>query len=164
MRNSVKTIFIALASLTLLNCASKPNVEDVKLEKEVQAQPAREMHGGVAQKGFESILNSKTLTADQKKQLLDLHGSMSKETFKIQEETSKLKAVLFETVTQKPFDRKKVAAIKKKLVSLNDKKMKNMFEALDKVQAILGEKSDEDIQDFYRPFFWEQAHQSQQAQ
>ncbi len=161
MKSSVRVLVVGLFSVLMVNCASKPSAEEVKLEKEVQAQPAAEMHGGVAQKGVESILNSKTLTAEQKKELMNLHGNLAKETFKIQEETSKLKGVLFETITTKPYDRKKVASLKKKLTSLNDKKMKNMFEALDKVQAILGEKSDTDIQDFYRPFFWEQAHQYQ---
>jgi Spy/CpxP family protein refolding chaperone len=161
MKSVFKTFMMGATALVITNCAAKPTQDEVKLANEVQTQPAREMHGGVAAKGMEAILSSNSLTEAQKKQLLSLHGEMAKETFKIQEETSKLKGVLFETITAKPYDRSKVNALKKKLVTLNDKKMKNMFEALDKVQGIIGEKSDTDIQDFYRPFFWEQAHQFQ---
>lgn len=161
MKAVLKIFVSGVTILAIINCAGKPTPEDVKLEKEVQSQPAREMHGGVAAKGMEAILTSKSLTEEQKKQLIHLHGEMAKNTFGIQEEISKLKGVLFETITAKPFDRAKVNSLKKKIVNLNDKKMKNMFEALDKVQAIIGEKSDSDIQDFYRPFFWEQAHQYQ---
>lgn len=155
-------LLIGAFAIAGLSCSHKATVEEKKLEQEVQAQPAREMHGGVAAKGMEAILSSNSLTAEQKKELLQLHGKMAKETFQIQEETSQLKGVLFEAITSKPYDRKKVNILKKKLVALNDKKMKNMLQGLDDVQRILGEKTDEEIQDFYRPFFWEHAHQLQE--
>lgn len=161
MSKGMKVLVAGMAMLSLVHCASKEKQQEANLVKEVQAQPVREMHGGVAGKGMEAILSSQSLTEEQKKKLLELHGNMAKETFKIQEETSQLKGVLFETIAQKPYDRAKVTSLKKKLTVLNDRKMKNMFDALEKVQLIIGEKSDSDVQDFYRPFFWEQAHQYQ---
>lgn len=146
--------------MVMSGCASeKVKSEEAQIAKEAQEQPVREMHGQVATKGFEAILTSKDLTEDQKKKLLDLHKKMTQETFKIQDETSQLKGVLFEAITKKPYDSAKVKVLKKKLLSLNDQKMKNMMKALDQVQTIVGEKQSSDTQDFYRPFFWEQAHE-----
>lgn len=150
-----------LAGLFLVfsvSCATKKSSEEVKLEQEVQQQPARKMHGEVASKGFDSIIQSKSLTDNQKEKILKLHSKMTADTFKIQEETSKLKSVLFETMTAQPFDTKKVNSIKKRLITLNDQKMKNMLNAIDEVKGIVGKTEKENIQDFYRPFFWEQAH------
>lgn len=162
MGKRFRILVTGMAAMSLVHCASKETKQqEASLKQEVQAQPVREMHGGVAGKGMEAIMSSQSLTEVQKKKLLEVHGAMAKETFKIQEETSQLKGVLFETIAAKPYDRNKVASLKKKLTALNDRKMKNMFDALEKVQLIVGEKSDSDIQDFYRPFFWEQAHQYQ---
>lgn len=161
MNNLIRFLVVSFVAVSLFGCAGKSAKQESEIQKEVQAQPVREMHGGVAAKGVEAILTSKTLTDDQKRKLVEVHGEMSKDIFKIQEETSQLKGVLFETLTTKPYDRSKVKALRKKLVSLNDKKMGKMFEALDKVQVILGEKREEQVQDFYRPFFWEQTHQGQ---
>lgn len=161
MNSQMKMLALGSLAAAMMGCATTATNQETTIAKEVQAQPAREMHGEVAAKGMEAIMTSKSLNDEQKKQLMSLHGDMARETFKIQEETGKLKAVLFETITTKPFDRSKVNSLKKKIVALNDKKMKNMFSALDKVQTIIGDKTDTDIQDFYRPFFWEQSHQNQ---
>ncbi|MGZ3772546.1 MAG: Spy/CpxP family protein refolding chaperone [Pseudobdellovibrionaceae bacterium] len=159
MKSSIRYFLMALCLFSVVNCASKPTQEEVKVQQEVQAEPPRKMHGEVAQKGFESIVQSKSLTDDQKAKLLKLHTKMSAETSQIQDETSKLKAVLFDTMTAKPYDSKKVNVIKKRLITLNDKKMKNMLKAIDEVKDIVGQTEKENIQDFYRPFFWEQAHE-----
>ncbi|MGZ3771044.1 MAG: hypothetical protein ACXVCP_01855 [Bdellovibrio sp.] len=158
MKFNLKYVFIVLFLISSINCSTKQAQEEKKIDQEVQAQPARAPHGEVAQKGFESIVNSKSLTEDQKEKLLKLHSKMAADTFKIQEETSKLKGVLFDTITAKPYDDNKVNLIKKRLISLNDQKMKNMLNAIDEVKAIVGQTEKENIQDFYRPFFWEQAH------
>jgi hypothetical protein len=161
MINLAKAFLVGSFLFSTFGCAGKSVQRQKEIQTEVQVQPVREMHGGVAAKGIEAILTSKTLTDDQKKKLLEVHEKMSKEIFEIQDETSQLKGVLFETLTTKPYDRPKVKALRKKLVVLNDKKMDKMFRALDKVQVILGENGDDRVQDFYRPFFWEQTHQGQ---
>lgn len=158
MKFKISYVLAGLFLAFSVNCATKPSNEEVKLEQEVQQQPARKMHGEVATKGFESIVQSKSLSDEQKEKILKLHSKMTADTFKIQEETSKLKSVLFETMTAQPFDTKKVNSIKKRLITLNDQKMKNMLNAIDEVKGIVGKTEKENIQDFYRPFFWEQAH------
>lgn len=155
----IKLFLVIFFLFPLVNCASK-RAEEKALQQQVQAQAPREMHGEVAQKGFEEIIQSKNLSEEQKEKLLKLHSQMAADTFKIQDETSKLKAVLFETMVQKPFNEKKVNIIKKQLIALNDQKMKNMLSAIDQVKDIIGNEQPQDIQDFYRPFFWEQAHEN----
>lgn len=159
MKFKLSYAVIGLFLISSINCATKTTEQDAKLQQEVEAQPPRKMHGEVSQKGFESIVESKSLTEDQKGKLLKLHSKMSADTFKIQEETSKLKSVLFETITAKPYDNAKVNSIKKRLITLNDQKMRNMLNAIDEVKGIVGQTEKENVQDFYRPFFWEQAHE-----
>lgn len=158
MKSRLSYVLIGLFLVSSVRCATKTSQEETQLQQEVQSQPPRKMHGEVAQKGFESIIQSKSLNETQKEKLLKLHAKMTADTFKIQEETSKLKSTLFETMTATPFDSNKVNSIKKRLITLNDQKMKNMLSAIDEVKGIVGNKEKENVEDFYRPFFWEQAH------
>ncbi|HAG92119.1 MAG TPA: hypothetical protein DCL41_09615 [Bdellovibrionales bacterium] len=144
----LRTSLALSLTLGLAACSSSPTSEDV--DQEVAEQPARTFHGGVAAKGMEAINDSKSLSSDQKDQLKKLHMKMAEETMEIQTEMSKVKGVLFETITSKPYKPKKVAELKKRLLSLNDKKMKNMIQALDKTEKILGENhSPEELKGIY---------------
>lgn len=149
--NRKKYVLAGILALTVNACSHSP------VEKEVTAQanaePARPLHGGVARKGFESITNSESLTPEQKTKLSDLHKDMIAKTFAIQEETSKLKSVLFETITAKPYRADKVNEVKKRLTTLNDEKMKNMFNALKETEKILGVLPGEERKNIYREIF-----------
>ena len=129
-------IAAVLATVGLMGCAQTQVEKD--LDREATAEPARRMHGGVATKGYEAIENSRSLSPEQKQQLKELHGQMIAKTFTIQEDTAKLKGVLFNTLTKSPYDEQKVETIKKRLVALNEQKMQNMFSALSQAQKILG--------------------------
>jgi hypothetical protein len=119
-----------------LGCANK----SVEREVDVQAaeQPTRTLHGAVAVKGLVEIENSKALSDEQKDKLKRLHQNMMAATFGVQEETAKLKGLLFETIAASPYRKDKVEEIKRRLVSLNNKKMKSMFKALDETEKIIG--------------------------
>jgi hypothetical protein len=142
-------IWIAVG-LVLQACAHE-NMNN--LNQEVSAQPVRQMHGGVAAKGLEAI-NASNLTPEQKELLKKIHTRMIAETFDNQEETSKLKGVLFETITKTPYDAKKVEMIKKRLVALNDQKLNNMFGALKEVEKVIGYSKPEEKQDIYQGIFF----------
>ena len=150
-------IIFALAVFSVLGavaCAQKKVSKD--LDQEVAEQPVRPMHGGVAFKGFEAIQSSKSLTAQQKEKLRELHESMIAGVFGIQEETSKLKGVLFETITTAPYDAGKVKMLKKRLVSLNALKMNQMFHALNEAEKILKQVPPEQKQEIYLGLFFDE--------
>lgn len=146
-----KYLMAALTVMTVNACSHAPVEKEVTTQ--ANAEPVRPLHGGVAHKGMEAITNSTALSEEQKTQLTLLQKEMMTKTFAIQEETSKLKSVLFETITQKPYRTDKVNEIKKRLTSLNNEKMKNMFNALNQTEKILGVLPGEDRKTIYREIF-----------
>ena len=141
-------LFFLLALPLLFAACSSTQIED-KVEQEVTEQPARRMHGEVAQKGMSAIENS-SLSTEEKERIQELHSRMSKDTFRIQNEISKLKGVLFETFVTKPYDAKKVNVVKKRLLALNNEKMNNMLNALKEMENILGHIQPEEREIFLR--------------
>ena len=135
--------------LFFLSACARVEVEK-KVDQEAAMQPARSMHGGVASKGFAAIFRSSKLTQEQKEKFMDLHKRMVKDTFSIQDEISRLKGVLFETVTEVPYDAAKVNVLKKKLIQLNNAKMDKMLDALEDVKRIVGYMTHEERQQFVR--------------
>lgn len=63
---------------------------------------------------------------------------------------SKLKGVLFETLTTTPYDAKKAEVLKKRIVKLNNEKMDSMFLAFEEVKRILGYMSPQERRELMR--------------
>jgi hypothetical protein len=143
-------------------CAQKvpqpriPQPKVSELDKEAHKEPALPMHGGVASHGEDIILSSPSLTQYQKDNLLRLHRGMIAKTFKIQDEISMYKSLLFETITTRPYNEFKVDQIKKKLVSLNNENLQNMFSALVEARAIAKTAPEDEYIDLLEPFFKEE--------
>lgn len=145
----IPLFFFSCVSLS----APKASPEETAIRKEVQDQPARAFHGGVASVGTQAILVSKSLTQNQKDNLMKIHGRMMRETFKIQDEISMLKGLLFQTMTTRPYNDKKIEALKKELIELNNKKIRNMLTAIDEVQKIVKKAPEDEYKDIISPFF-----------
>ena len=146
----MKILAFLILSAGIVSCSL--NQKD-DLDREVALQPVRPMHGGVAAKGLEAI-DSSALSASQKAKLKEIHSRMVAETFENQEQTSRLKAVLFETITKQPYDAKKIDAIKKRLLVLNDDKINGMFRALNEVEKVLGQAKPDQKQDIFEGLFF----------
>lgn len=133
---SYKQVISYFGIVGILACANQ------QLEKEINdrsaAQPVRTMHGEVATKGFDAIENSPSLSTEQKQRLLILQKRVMSETFDIQNEISKLKGVLFDSISKSPYDPKIVGALKRRLTILNNQKLDKMFSALNEVEKIVG--------------------------
>ena len=136
MKNSYMHLTALVGIIGLMACANQQ--VDNEIQQKAAAQPTRTMHGEVANMGLESIDSSPSLTTEQKQKLHELQERMMKETFRIQDETSKLKGVLFETIATSPYDPKQISSLKKRLTALNDQKMSNMFSALSEAEKIVG--------------------------
>lgn len=158
MKQIFQIIFSLICSLTVISCTQKPVASEKEVAHDVANEPTRQFHGGVARKGYEIITNSKSLTEEQRQKFFKLHSRMVRETFAIQDEMSKLKVVLFDTVMTKPLDNQKIEVIKKRLIELNNKKMNNMLGALDEVKDILGQIPEKEYKELYRPFFLEHSN------
>lgn len=135
----MRIFLITALALPLVGCATTKIEKTV--EAEVAQQPARSMGGEVAGKGFHAILNSPSLSEDQKQQFMRLHQKIAAEVRGIDTEMSKLKGVLFETVFAQPYEPEKVEVLKKRLLKLNNAKMDKMLTALNEVKRIVDYKS-----------------------
>lgn len=144
----ISSLYLLAVLLGLSACSTTQTEKAV--DSEVAKQPVRSMHGEVAAKGYDAILKSPQLTEEQKNKFLALHKSMIASTFKIQTEMSKLKGVLFETLTTTPYDAKKAEVLKKRIVKLNNEKMDSMFLAFEEVKRILGYMSPQERRELMR--------------
>jgi hypothetical protein len=143
-------MFPLILSIGLVSCAQTEVKKEV--EQEASQEVARPMHGPTAAKGMSAITNSPSLKPKQKEEFMKLHAKVMKDTFRIQDEISKYKSVLFQTIVEVPYNPTKMNEIKKKLVALNDEKMANMFDALTEVQRIMGYMPPEERREFIRDF------------
>lgn len=136
MKRTIPFLFLGTILAGLSGCAT--SALEKQVDKEAAAEPPRAMHGELAGKGMDAFRNSPALTETQRRKLSDLHARMMNDTFRIQEEISRLKGVLFDTIVTTPYNAAKAETIKDKLIKLNDKRMTNMFDALTEAEKILG--------------------------
>ena len=146
-RKIIETIFVLSF---FLGCARTQVAKDIDAES--KAQPARAMHGEVAARGMEVILQSPSLSEEQKERFVELHQQMMAKTFKIQNEISKLKGILFESIVSPSYNAEKIDEIKKRLITLNNERMSNMLNALKEVQTIVGYVPPEERRAIMREF------------
>lgn len=151
--------FLVCFALVASACTKAEKYDETELTKEVSEQPARAMHGQMAEKGVQAILESESLTVDEKDQILKIYGGVAEKTFVIQDETSQLLGVLFETMTKRPYNAKKIEGLKERLVALNTKKMNVMFQGMDEVRKVVDKSAfpDKIYPEIYRPFIMETA-------
>ncbi len=84
------------------------------------------------------IATSENLSEGQKNDFLKLHESVISEVRKINNESRKLKAVMFNHLANESYDNGKVREIEKQLKKLNNKKIDIMFKAMSDARKILG--------------------------
>lgn len=93
------------------------------------------------------ILDSaKSLSPKQKEEFLDLHSKIMFDVRTINNEIRRLKIVLFKSLAEGDYKRRKIDTIKKQIVKQYNKRLNLMFDALYKIQKILGVGS----RDFYQ--------------
>ncbi len=144
---SYKQVTSVLGIIGIIACATK-RVEK-EIEQQVAAHPTPVIHTELVEKELQAIETPTTLTPQQKQQLQNLQQRMIADAFRNQEETSKLKRVLFETIVTSPYDRRKVTIVKKKLKKLNDEKMSNMFSTLREAERLLGDSPEIEKRNIY---------------
>lgn len=147
---------VAMAGLMAFGCAQKQVEKQV--DKEVSAEPARPGRRELSAKATDAIESSKTLNESQKERLHQLQARIAAENTKLREETSKLKGVLFETVTTLPYQPSKVDVIKKRLAKLNQDQLNLMFGALHEAEEIIGYTENTDRREMLQTIFEDSQH------
>lgn len=136
--------------LVLSSCSSRQE----KLSQKISETPATNL--AEVDKKFNTLIeNSKTLSAEQKKKMLDLHSNTEQKVTKIQQEGQKLHAILVEEYGKGEPSKDLVKDVKKRMVKNSKKRLKAIFNALDEADKVLGSKSPEHREELMHSFYYE---------
>jgi Spy/CpxP family protein refolding chaperone len=143
-----KLTFLAIGLLALAGCAS---TAEKNVNAEVKQQEGIHTTAQAATTGRMEIMASDKLTKEQKDKFMELMGKTQAKTVSLREESAKLKAALFEQLTQAKYDHKEISVYKSKIQKVEKQKMDLMFNSLDEVRKILGASAkDPDVLKMYR--------------
>jgi len=132
----------ALVLVTLVSSCSHEEINhalQVKLAQEEVPADAQALTSEMR----ERIQNSKTMTVDQKQQLLSLQAETSSKLVSARSESLKLRSLLIKDLTRNNYNEAEVDLIKSKLKTVEDERLATIFSAVDRVNQILGRESQE---------------------
>ncbi|MCM2282490.1 MAG: hypothetical protein NDI61_11670, partial [Bdellovibrionaceae bacterium] len=143
-------VLILTATLTGA-CSSAQHREEKRLDAQVKAEPSAEGPGAIASRGAQMFVQAPGLTEEQKRRLLEIHTRVYTQNAEIRTEIGKAKSLLFRTLVSNTDEPNTIAGLKKKIASLDQRRLNLMFQALDEVQQVVGRGPDKEP--IYRRFY-----------
>jgi hypothetical protein len=129
---------ILCCGLILSSCASEQKEKDAELALKVKMQQPADSPDEIVRRAAFAFSNAEGLTAQQKWMLSDIYTKVYTESMQIRREIGQSKSLLFQTLAKVDYKKSEVLDLKKKIVALDQKRLKIMFDALDDVQRIVG--------------------------
>lgn len=130
----MKAFILMMTLLSLVSCASKKDKQDI--QDKVASEPITDSKSlGLTVKDL--IQSSKTFTDAQKKELELIMMANKKKADELTEESYKSRSVLIKELLSGKINKKKVSLLKKNIKRLEDAKLKNTFETVEKITAIV---------------------------
>jgi hypothetical protein len=126
---------ILILTLFFLSCTSR---EEKHLADDLAMAPNAKNYEQMNFNIVNIISDSQNLTNNQKVELLKLHETTKAEIEKKREEMIKLQQVLSMELVKEDYNSFEVELIKRKMVKSNKQRLKLTFNAIDKVNKILG--------------------------
>ncbi|MBY0555446.1 hypothetical protein K2P97_13015 [bacterium] len=151
-----KKLLLVISSLTLAACSSTKKEREQELALQVKMQEPADTPDQIMHRAAIAFSNADGLTAQQKWMLSDIYSRVYTESMRIRREMGQSKSLLFMTLAKVDYKSSEIDALKKKIVELDQKRLKLMFDALDDVQRIVGkgieaEKIYKHFQDYEMP-------------
>lgn len=134
---NIKTYILVLSALILTACATTKK-EEAELALKIKMQEPANTPDQIVHRAAVAFSNADGLTAQQKWMLSDIYSRVYTESMRIRHEMGQSKSLLFMTLAKVDYKSSEIDAIKKKIVELDQKRLKLMFDALDDVQRIVG--------------------------
>lgn len=128
----------SLAVLALFVSACSSEQKKAEMDQMVKAQPIANSPEQIAQRAAESFANAPGLTEDQKQKLMGIYARTYGEAAAIRTELGQSKSLLFKLIADSKTKSSEVNLLKKKITTLDQKRLALMFQALDEVQAVVG--------------------------
>jgi maltodextrin utilization protein YvdJ len=132
----MKLISLKILILILfLSCSSR---EEKHLAQDLAMAPNAKTYEQMNFNIINIISDSQNLTNDQKVELIKIHETTKAEIQKKKDEIIKLQQVLTMELVKEDYNSFEVELIKRKMVKSNKERLKLTFNAIDKVNKILG--------------------------
>lgn len=135
----MKSVVLALA--LLVGCSSyqkdKKEVQEKVTESNVSSSEAL---GGTIQ---ELISNSTTLSEAQKKQLVDILSLNKQKADELSQESFRFRGVMIQELLSGNPSNKKIKIIKKDIKRIEDERLKNTFDTVEKISQIVSKDPDQ---------------------
>lgn len=135
----MKAMFSLVVLLALTSCASH------KTEKEIEQKAAESKVSDGKALGttiHDLIEQSQTLTAEQKSELTNIMKVNKETADALTEQSFKFRSVLITELLSGKVDKKKIKLIKKDIKEIEAKKLKNTFDTVEKISAIVSSHPD----------------------
>ncbi len=139
----MKTIFFIVTVLVLAGCSTR------NIEREIRAETTKEKNVSDGKSLevtiHELIDSSKTLSIVQKNELNDIIEINKRSAQRMIEESYKLRAVLVRELLSGKSDQTKINILKKDIKEIELKRLKNTFDAVEKISNIVSAHPDNHI-------------------
>jgi hypothetical protein len=146
-------ILFLLVSSLVSSCATQKKLE-IEVEKEIQ-QSTVVSRSDVTTNAREYILNSKTLSEQQKQSLIMLQDKTEAETKTMIEEKNKAQLVLVKTILEPTVNEREVYILRKKIKKLDKQRMDLDEKSFTEARKIIDPlKEIRDREFLYNSFIW----------
>lgn len=137
MKKNIFAIGLGLLGLASAGCSSAKK-DETQLKQEIQAQAPADSPDQIMQRAAMAFSNAEGLSADQKLRLQAVYSRVYSESMKIRREMGQSKSLLFMTLAKVNYKAAEITSLKKKIITLDQRRLNLMFSALDEVQKIVG--------------------------
>ena len=152
MKLNLTLLLSAILLTTASGCASQRHAEH-KVEKEIKAVVI-EKNVTLSETARDSIMKSDKFTDIQKSKLLDLQAKTQAENAILKEDIEKAKIVLIQTALEPKMNKREYSILKKRITTLERKKVENGFKAITEARNIIDPKMTVENRELVKAFMF----------
>ena len=136
----MKSLFLVIALITLASCSTAQKQKEIRIEaaQESTASDSKTLGATI----HDLIESSTTLTPADKKELKAIIAKNKEIAEYLTEQSFKFRTVLIKELFSGKIDYKKVSLIKKDIKKIEAQRLKNTFETIEKITAIISKNPD----------------------
>lgn len=130
---------ILLGALAVLQGCTASRAVDARVDERVKAEPEVPLGTPAANASRQVILESKSISDGQRRDLLDIHSRMAADVAQIRGEMAKLQVLLFRSVLDPASEEREIRNIRRRLISLDRKRTNRILAAIDEAEQVIGQ-------------------------
>lgn len=111
---------------------------DARVDEQVKAEPEVPLGTPAATASRKVILDSRKITDEQRRELLDIHSRMAADVAQIRGEMAKLQVILFRSVLDPDAEERAIRNIRRRLITLDRKRTNRILSAIDEAEQVIG--------------------------